>query len=340
VVYDRIVQLFGPNYREIEVTLIKIPEQDGSSSADVDALWQKRLESDRKRFARDDADAQTESPKEELWVRPFRFILQLLGLYQRGVENAHKMLLRKTTFSFPDLPSAFEGFHILHLSDLHFGEDSVFINELCALVKHTAPDLCVLTGDYSFTAHTPQRCVYRGIQRLLSTLTPLHGFVAVLGNNDRSETADMFREVGIHMLVNAGMAVCIEEGHDATASGDCIWLAGVDDFHRYRCASLKAATCDMPEGAFTILLAHSPEMIREAADRGIDLYLCGHTHAGQICFPWGPLFLNSRSSRKFGAGAWDYQKMQGYTSAGIGTSAVPVRFNCPPEATIIELRRD
>lgn len=277
-------------------------------------------------------DSETVFHEEGTWVRPFRILLQMLRLYQRGVANAHRMVLREETFSFPDLPPAFEGFRMLHLSDLHFGEDSVFINELCALVKDTAPDLCVLTGDYYFTPRTARRCVYRGMQQLLSTLTPPHGFAAVLGNNDRSEVVEMFREVGIKMLVNVGTEIRVKR--------DRIWLAGVDDPHRFRCASLEAATHDIPEGAFTILLVHSPEIIPKAAERGIDLYLCGHTHAGQVCFPWiGPAFLNSRANRKFGAGTWRYKGVQGYTSAGIGTSAMPVRFNCPPEATIIELRR-
>ena len=314
------------------MTLIKTPVRDGESSPDVDTLWRKHLKADHKRLRRVRTDLKTVSHGEEMWVRTSRILLQILRLYRRGVANAHTMVLREKTFFFPGLPPAFEGFRMLHLSDLHFGEDAVFINDLCALVKDTAPDLCVLTGDYYFTALTARRCVYRGMQQLLSTLTPPHGFVAVLGNNDRCEAAEMFREAGITMLVNAGTEIRVKGGR--------IGLAGVDDPHRFRCASLGAATRDIPEGAFTILLAHSPEIIPEAAERGIDLYLCGHTHAGQICFPWiGPVFFNSRASRKFGAGAWRYKGLQGYTSAGIGTSALPVRFNCPPEATIIELRR-
>jgi predicted MPP superfamily phosphohydrolase len=72
----------------------------------------------------------------------------------------------------------------------------------------------------------------------------------------------------------------------------------------------------------------------------MDLYLCGHTHGGQICLPWiGPPFLNARCRREYGSGEWRHNAMQGYTNRGIGTSTLPVRYNCPPEAAVITLRR-
>ena len=68
--------------------------------------------------------------------------------------------------------------------------------------------------------------------------------------------------------------------------------------------------------------------------------LSGHTHGGQICLPGPiPITVDARLPRRFGAGAWRYGKMQGYTSVGVGTSIAPVRLNCPPEITIHELRR-
>jgi hypothetical protein len=84
---------------------------------------------------------------------------------------------------------------------------------------------------------------------------------------------------------------------------------------------------------------HTPEIIEAAALYGIDLYLCGHTHGGQICLPWiGPIIVNANCPRRFTQGVWRYKQVQGYTSAGVGTSGVPVRFFCPPEIALIELR--
>ena len=81
------------------------------------------------------------------------------------------------------------------------------------------------------------------------------------------------------------------------------------------------------------------ELLEEAATSGIDLYLCGHTHGGQICLPWlGPVLVNARCRRRYVGGQWTYKNVQGYTSYGTGSSCVPVRFNCPPEIGVIELK--
>ena len=124
-----------------------------------------------------------------------------------------------------------------------------------------------------------------------------------------------------------------------------MWIAGVDDPHYYGCDDLPGALSDVPKDAFKVLLAHSPEMYREADAAGIHLYLCGHTHAGQIRLPkpfrdaWAAPFQNADCPREYTHGAWSHGALQGYTSAGVGTSLLPVRYNCPPEIIVIELRR-
>ncbi|MHC4946106.1 MAG: metallophosphoesterase, partial [Planctomycetota bacterium] len=92
--------------------------------------------------------------------------------------------------------------------------------------------------------------------------------------------------------------------------------------------------------AFKVLAVHTPELFQEASDAGIDLYLCGHTHGGQICLPWiGPVLLNSHCPRRLTRGRWKQGSMQGYTSTGAGSSMVPLRFNCAPEIALIELKK-
>jgi len=117
------------------------------------------------------------------------------------------------------------------------------------------------------------------------------------------------------------------------------WVIGLDDPHYYGCDDLPAALRDVPSEAFKILLVHTPEIIKEAEEYGVDLYLCGHTHGGQICLPLiGPIVINANCSRAYARGVWKYKNLQGYTSPGVGTSGVPVRFFCPPEIGLIELR--
>jgi predicted MPP superfamily phosphohydrolase len=89
----------------------------------------------------------------------------------------------------------------------------------------------------------------------------------------------------------------------------------VDDAHYYGCDDLAQAVQAVPSNAFRLLLAHTPEMFAEAAKAGIDLYLTGHTHGGQICLPWiGSLVMNAACPREYTRGHWRHGGMQGYTS--------------------------
>jgi predicted MPP superfamily phosphohydrolase len=141
-------------------------------------------------------------------------------------------------------------------------------------------------------------------------------------------------------LERMGVRILLNEHVEIEREGASIVLAGVDDAHFYRVDNLEKAATGVPEGAFSILLSHTPEIYRQAAHAGFDLMLSGHTHGGQICLPGGvPLTLESSLPRRMGRGGWRYGEMAGYTSAGCGACVVPVRFNCPPEITLHRLVR-
>jgi predicted MPP superfamily phosphohydrolase len=117
-------------------------------------------------------------------------------------------------------------------------------------------------------------------------------------------------------------------------------LAGIDDAHYYRVDNIEKAAGSIPPQSVSILLSHTPEIYKQAAHAGFDLFFCGHTHGGQICLPGGfPLTLDARCPRRLGYGSWRHGEMQGYTSAGAGTSIVEVRINCPPEIVLHTLKR-
>jgi predicted MPP superfamily phosphohydrolase len=138
--------------------------------------------------------------------------------------------------------------------------------------------------------------------------------------------------MGVRMLINESIAV--GPVHEP------VWVIGVDDPHLYGCDDLKTAMQNVPKRGFKLLLAHTPEIFEEANKAGIDLYLTGHTHAGQIRLPAiGALIQLADSPRAFSFGHWRHGSMQGYTTAGLGCSLLPVRFNCPPEIVVIELAR-
>jgi uncharacterized protein len=257
--------------------------------------------------------------------------LQLAGLYSRGVQNALSPVVRKMRLRFPNLPPAMEGFRILHLSDFHIDGNEPLADVLSTVLHGARCDICVLTGDYRFEDRGPCGEIYPLMRAVLSSISAKHGIFGILGNHDYAEIAFALEEMGVQMLVNEAVPVPETDGD--------MWLIGVDDPYDYGCDDLPGALSSVPPGSFKILLAHAPELYEEAADHDIDLYLCGHTHAGQIRLPLiGSVRHNAKCPKAYSYGHWRHGSMQGYTSAGVGCSSLRVRFNCPPEIVLIELR--
>jgi predicted MPP superfamily phosphohydrolase len=258
-----------------------------------------------------------------------RTALKASGLYWRGHRNAARVELRRNIVWLRRLPSAFEGFTILHLSDLHADTNPAAMQALPRLLPQARYDLCVLTGDLrgrTFGRFDTTLAEIAGLREHLRE--PIYG---VLGNHDTIRMVPALEELGIRLLINE--SATIRRGDQV------LHLAGIDDAHYYRTHNIEKAAGHLPPDECAILLSHSPEVYRQAAHAGFDLMLSGHTHSGQICLPGGvPLHLNSRVRRGIGSGAWSYYGMAGYTSAGVGSSIVIARFNCPPEITLHELR--
>jgi predicted MPP superfamily phosphohydrolase len=199
------------------------------------------------------------------------------------------------------------------------------MTELIATLEY---DICVLTGDFRGKAFGPFDATLLGMARVRSQLR--ESVYGVLGNHDTVRMLPELEAMGIRMLLNESET--IERGNQR------IHLAGVDDAHYYQAANLEKAASRIPPDEFAILLSHTPEIYKQAAYAGFKLFLTGHTHGGQICLPGSiPVTLSCDLPRHMGAGAWSYATMKGYTSVGVGSSVVPVRFNCPPEVTLHHL---
>jgi uncharacterized protein len=254
-----------------------------------------------------------------------RNTLRLLGLYRRGLRNATRVQLRQNRIALARLPAAFDGFRILHVSDMHVDMNPGAMEAMVRLVEPLSFDLCVLTGDYRGKTSGPFRATLDGLARVRSTLRdPLYG---VLGNHDTIRMMPGLEKLGIRMLINECETIWRGE--------ERIHLAGIDDAHFFRVDDIEKAVAMIPHGEFAVLLSHTPEIYRRAASAGFDLLLAGHTHGGQICLPRSiPITLDSVLPRKMGSGSWAYGSMIGYTSPGVGSSIVPVRFNCPPSITL------
>ena len=140
-------------------------------------------------------------------------------------------------------------------------------------------------------------------------------------------------------LEKSGLRLLINEVVDLRNNSDKIRLIGTDDPHYYYTKESKLALSKAGE-LFTIALVHTPELFDMACSYGVNFYLCGHSHGGQICMPFGfPLVTHISSGKRFFRGAWEIRGMKGYTSSGAGTVALPVRFNSPGEITFHLLRK-
>ena len=259
-----------------------------------------------------------------------RNALKLSGLYWRGRRNAERIELRHNAVRLPTVPRAFDGFTILHISDMHVDMNPGAMRGLGELLAGLRYDICVLTGDFRAQTYGPFEATLEGLASVRAHLTgPIYG---VLGNHDSIRMVPGMEEMGIRMLLN--------EAEIITRGDERIHLAGIDDAHYYRVDNIEKAAEPIPQDEFSILLSHTPEIYRQAANADFDLLLGGHTHGGQICLPGSiPITLDSKLPRHMGAGAWTYNKMAGYTSVGVGSCIVAVRLNCPPEITLHRLQR-
>jgi uncharacterized protein len=258
-----------------------------------------------------------------------RGTLKLSGLYWRGQRNAERVQVRHNQIRSQKLPSGFNGFTLLHMSDLHVDMSEGAMRRLMQLLPDLNYDMCVMTGDYRGATFGPFDAALEGMKRLRTRLRePVY---AVLGNHDTIRMIPGLEEMGIRMLLN--------ESEPISRGSDSIYLAGIDDAHYYRVDNIEKAASNIPHDGFSILLSHTPEVYRQAAHAGFELLLSGHTHGGQICLPGSiPITLDSVLPRHMGSGAWKYHDMAGYTSVGVGSSIVAIRINCLPEITLHHLQ--
>jgi uncharacterized protein len=235
----------------------------------------------------------------------------------------HQIRLRR-------LPRELDGFRIVQLSDLHHSPftSREQIERAIETANSLQPDIVALTGDYV----SKEREYAAPCAELLGELRARHGIFAVLGNHDHWTDAalitDLFRAEGITVLINQGMRF--------EKNGAAFWLAGVDDT-MVGLEDLPLALAGASEQEFKLLLAHNPIILRRAARAGVDLVLSGHTHGGQVSLR-SDRSASGRPRRRLLKGLARQGETQIYVTRGLGTVVLPVRFGCPPEVSLLELR--
>ena len=257
------------------------------------------------------------------------------GLVADGVllEPRHVVVERKT-IAINDLPDAFDGFRICQITDVHHGPFTGlgFIKEVVEKVNSLNPGLVVLTGDY--VDHSSKYIV--PAVSALCRLKSSNGVLAVLGNHDHwmdaKLTQEVFNRYNVPVITNSHKLIEIKD--------KAICVAGVGDLMEDS-QDLKAAFYGVPADIPRILLSHNPDYAESMpASERVDLVLAGHTHGGQVRMPFSiaPITM-SMYGQKYAGGLVRSASGQVYVSRGIGVVGLPVRFNCPPEITIITLTK-
>jgi len=269
--------------------------------------------------------------KKRHWLLPLGIAITGLAVYATLIEPRW-LQLRKQRIYARRLPHVFNGLRIALLTDLHVGRGTplALIERAARMAMRERPDLIALTGD--FTTDTARS--FDHVFSALSGLTAPLGVYAVPGNHDHVVGIEKWHRAlnqqrTIRDLTNAYVV------HERLGARLCV--AGIDDIYE-GAPMLHLPPMDVRD--FTILLAHSPdqaERSRRGTD-GIDLILSGHTHGGQVQFPaFGPPLNSSDYPELYVEGLRRRPWTQVYTSRGIGTVGLPVRFMARPEVTLLEL---
>ena len=258
--------------------------------------------------------------------RPLKALAQVA---REVITEANALTVEKLTISLKRLPKKLDGLRIVQLSDLHHSPFTSLdlINRSIEIANNLAPEMFVLTGD--FVSHDTEYIA--PVADALSRLESEFGSFACLGNHDHWTDAALVTD----LLRGEGITVLINEGFRFKARGASFWMCGVDDLTLAK-TDIKAALEGSREDEMKILLAHNPKILYRAARRGVDLMLSGHTHGGQVKLRDDEDKI--LSARRLSSGLYRRKNTQVYITRGIGTVVVPMRYHCPPEVTLIELR--
>ena len=233
--------------------------------------------------------------------------------------------------SIAELPASLEGLRIAHLSDLHMAGQltPTFFDAAVDQVNELNADLVTITGDIV----DKWSCI-KWIPKTLGRLTSRFGNFFVLGNHDRRVP-----DVGYLRSTLTGCGLEDLGGNCVLRSirGQKVLLAGNERPWFQQIPSISQR--DNEQRQFSIALSHSPDQLPWAREHRFDLLLAGHTHGGQIRFPLiGPIVCPSRSGVWYASGLFDAPPTLMHVSRGL-SGLFPVRLNCRPEISLLELRR-
>ena len=233
--------------------------------------------------------------------------------------------VNRLTLATGKLKSA--GFRLVQISDLHCERAAGNEEQMVRLVNALRPDIVVATGDYLNDT--------RALPRLKETLRRLD---APLGKFAIGCTVDTPRDVALGVFAGTGFRLLMEDGVTLTKGEDTINIWGLS--HDKPGAS-RHLLGPVPATGFNVFLFHTPDLIEEVSGADIDLYLCGHTHGGQVRLPlYGALLTHSKFGKKYESGRYQVGETTLYVNRGLGLAPhrwAHVRFLARPEIAVFDI---
>jgi len=267
-------------------------------------------------------------------------LLASLRIYATHIEP-HNLQLREVVIHSDKIDRPFT---LLHMSDIQSGGIGSYEEKVFDKVRALKPDLILHTGDLlQPRGGLTRKGELPNLAALFETLNPPLGMFTVEGESDTSLVNFPPERMGGIRFLNSEVA-------ELRVPGLHVRLLGLSLPHSFKRHAVPMALVDewlaaSPPDAITIALGHRPDFIPPLLDKPIDLCLAGHTHGGQVRIPFiGPLTTASGTPKEWSRGYRELGQTRINVSAGIGAShfkGMPsIRFNCPPEMTLIRFEPD
>ncbi|KUO60449.1 MAG: metallophosphoesterase [Gracilibacter sp. BRH_c7a] len=251
-----------------------------------------------------------------------------IGMVSYLYFDLHSIAIKQYTVTINNLPKDFEGFTILHLTDLHAKEYGYDQNRLLGLINSQKFDMVALTGDFIDKNNINGEPLLSLVRGLISK--PIF---FVPGNHEWST------EFGIRAsLDNYGVRVLENKKYKYSKGNSHIWITGVDDPYLRR-DKLDEALYGISDSQPKVLLAHAPNIFPSAAKQDVGLVLVGHTHGGQVRLPIvGAIVAPGQGLfPKYDYGLFTSGSTKMIINGGLGESVLPIRFYNRPEIVLVKL---
>lgn len=276
-------------------------------------------------------------------------VFAALGVWAFFIEP-DRLVVREYDLRLKNWSPEADGLKIVAVSDIHGGSnfiDEAKIRQVVEKVNAQDADIIVLLGDFVSERAFDRRALKMPMEAIAENLKGLrakHGVYTVLGNHDNAWNSSIVRRE----LERVGFRVLENEVAVLPFNGERLRIVGMPDALRnqntaqYRRDVLDALARSGSSGGATLALTHNPDVVTYFQDQSpapdFDLLLAGHTHGGQCRFPLvGAPLIPSEFGQKYAAGHVRDGEYDVFVTTGVGTSILPVRFNIPPEISVLRI---